>query len=364
MAAFQLTQAGIHAVVIDGRDVGHGSTAGSTSLLQYEIDVPLHRLALLHGRDHAERSYRRCRQAIEDIEDMVRAHGLDCGFQRKQSLLLASLPAHIPGLRLEYEARKAAGLRVAWWDRVRLKRESSLGHRAAILSRDGAQIDAYRMTHALLAAARAAGAGVFDRTRVSRPRLGPRGIELRTATGARVRAKHLVVATGYEADALLPRRATQLVSTYAIVSEPVTTFEGWPSSQCLIWETSDPYVYLRTTEDRRIIIGGYDEDFQDPRSRDSLLPSKTTALKRRLHQLFPRIPVEVAYSWAGTFARTPDGLPYIGCHPAVPRTWFALGYGGNGIVFSAIAAQLVRDQILGLPNADAELFGFDRKPAR
>ena len=43
-----------------------------------------------------------------------------------------------------------------------------------------------------------------------------------------------------------------------------------------------------------------------------------------------------------------------------PRTWFALGYGGNGITFSVVAAQAIRDEILGHPNPDAELFGFGR----
>jgi glycine/D-amino acid oxidase-like deaminating enzyme len=364
MAALHLAEAGVDVVVIDRRDVGHGSTAGSTSLLQYEIDVPLHRLARLHGLPRAERSYIRCRQAIDDMETMVRDHRLDCGFRRKESLLLASIPSHVPGLRLEFEARKSAGLRVSWWDRKRIEKESSLRHRAAILSQDGAQIDAYRMTHALLAAASNLGARVFDRTQVTQTRFGPRGLDLRTDRGARVRARHLVIATGYEADSLLPKRATRLVSTYAMVTEPVTAFKGWPSRQCIIWETADPYVYLRTTEDGRIIIGGYDEPFRNAGERDRLLGRKTSVLKRKLRQMFPRIPFEVAYSWAGTFARTPDGLPYIGRHAGVPRSWFALGYGGNGIVFSLIAAQLIRDQILGRPNTDSELFGFDRNPIK
>jgi glycine/D-amino acid oxidase-like deaminating enzyme len=138
-------------------------------------------------------------------------------------------------------------------------------------------------------------------------------------------------------------------------------FSGWPADHCLIWETADPYLYLRTTEDHRVIIGGYDEPFRDPAERDRLLGAKTAALQRRFRQLFPRMKLEVAYSWAGTFAKTSDGLPFIGRHPKVPHTWFALGYGGNGITFSLIAAELIRDQILGRENFDAELFGFDRR---
>lgn len=361
LAALHLAEAGLDTVVLDRRDVAHGSTAGSTSLLQYEIDEPLHKLALRYGRDHAVRSYRRCRDAIGSIENLVARLHLDCGFERKRSLLLASGLRHVPGLQREFICRRDAGFAVAWWSQKHLASASSLQHPAAILSRDGAQMDAYRFTHGLLAAAQRAGARVFDRTRVSRTRFTPRGVELHIAGGGQVTARHLVAATGYEADTLLPEKITTLQSTFAVVSEPTLAFTGWPADRCLIWETANPYVYLRTTEDNRVILGGFDEPFRDPVERDRLLGAKTAALKRRFHQLFPDIPMEVAYSWAGTFGKTIDGLPYIGRHPKVPHTWFALGYGGNGITFSLIAAESIRDQILGGTSPDTALFGFDRQ---
>ena len=40
--------------------------------------------------------------------------------------------------------------------------------------------------------------------------------------------------------------------------------------------------------------------------------------------------------------------------------FFALGYGGNGITFSVIAAKIITDLYLGRPNPDADIFRFDR----
>ncbi len=65
-------------------------------------------------------------------------------------------------------------------------------------------------------------------------------------------------------------------------------------------------------------------------------------------------------AWAGTFAQTRDGLPYIGQLSAYPCCYFALGYGGNGITFSLIAAQIIRDEILKLHNSASRLFSFER----
>ena len=64
--------------------------------------------------------------------------------------------------------------------------------------------------------------------------------------------------------------------------------------------------------------------------------------------------------WAGTFGETKDGLAYIGAHPRLPHAYFALGYGGNGITYSLIAAEIIRDDILGRKNPAAKIFAFGR----
>jgi glycine/D-amino acid oxidase-like deaminating enzyme len=360
LVAYHLADAGVDVVVVDKRDMSTGSTAGSTGLLQYEIDTPLHKLIGMVGEDHAVRSYLLCRDSLKKIKRLTKRIGDPCGFEKQESLYLASTPRDVGGLRKEFEVRKKHGLDVAWWDRKRIAAESSLTHEAAIGSGDAAQIDVYRFAQFLLLAAQKKGARLFDRTRVTSRVVKARGVELRTERGARVRAKKQVIATGYEAQAYLPEKVTEMASTYALVSEPLEEMTGWPEGR-LVWETARPYFYLRTTVDGRAIIGGYDEPFRDPQARDALLPAKTAALVRRFRQLFPGITsFECAYAWTGTFGGTADGLPYIGEHAARPHTYFALGYGGNGITFSVMAAEIIRDLYLGKGNRNAEIFRFGR----
>jgi glycine/D-amino acid oxidase-like deaminating enzyme len=109
-----------------------------------------------------------------------------------------------------------------------------------------------------------------------------------------------------------------------------------------------------------VIVGGEDEPFVNGKRRDALISEKTRTLVKKFGKLFPDQPLEVAYAWAGTFGETKDGLAYIGVHPRFPHAWFALGYGGNGITFSLIAAELIRDGFLRRKNPDAMLFRFGR----
>jgi glycine/D-amino acid oxidase-like deaminating enzyme len=91
-----------------------------------------------------------------------------------------------------------------------------------------------------------------------------------------------------------------------------------------------------------------------------LIPRKTARLQRKFQALFPHLEMEVAFSWAGTFGETKDGLAYIDKSPDLPNAWFALGYGGNGITYSVLAAEIIRDAILDKPNPYADLFRFER----
>ena len=121
---------------------------------------------------------------------------------------------------------------------------------------------------------------------------------------------------------------------------------------------------MRTTPDNRMMVGGEDIPFRDPVKRDSLLRKKISALEKKFRNLYPDIPFITDMAWCGTFSSTKDGLPYIGSWPGNDRMYFALGYGGNGITFSMIAAQVIKNKLSGRPDDREKLFGFDRKMNR
>ena len=358
LVAFQLVSSGLDVVVLDRRDIGWGSTAATTALLQYEIDTPLYRLAEMVGEDHAARAYLACRDSIAKLERLVRGLGDDCGFERKKSLYYATRRADVPALRREFRIRRKHGIRLEWLNARDVALRFPFEKPGALLSFDAAQVDAFQLTHALMRKAAATGLRVFDRTAVAAITVGKTAL-LTTDRGATVRAKYIVFASGYESQVFLKKKVARLISTYALVSEPLPALPRTLRDH-LIWETARPYLYLRT-DGERVIVGGEDEDFRDPERRDSLISSKAKRLQRKFRRLFPDQPLQVAYAWAGTFGETADGLAYIGANPEWPCAFFALGYGGNGITYSTLAAEIIRDAILGRRNEHADLFGFNRE---
>src|SRR6187551_3167727 len=71
LTAYYLVKAGIDCIVVDGRTIGLGSTCASTSLLQYELDLPLSVLSTQIGSKDAEYVYKVSSRAIDTLESIA-----------------------------------------------------------------------------------------------------------------------------------------------------------------------------------------------------------------------------------------------------------------------------------------------------
>jgi glycine/D-amino acid oxidase-like deaminating enzyme len=358
LAAHHLTEAGLGVVLLDRRHVGEGSTAASTGLLQYEIDTPMVELAAKIGAGGACQGYRAAYDALLQFEPLVASLGDDCGLRRKRSLYLAAEARERESFRDEQAARRACGIDVEFISAGQLRQAFGIARPAALLSPLAYEVDPYRLAAAAIRKAVKGGACVFGETEACEYVLGGDHVTLRTRTGFEVRARHVIFATGYETPEFV-RLNVQLKSTYAFVSEPLAmpncVVEGH-----LIWESARPYLYVREAPGGRLMIGGEDVSVVDAAGRDALIPQKTAALIEKFHGLFPGQQIVPEIGWAGTFAETADGLPLIGPARDFPRGIFALGYGGNGITFSLLAAEMIRDALMGRGHRHAELFRLDR----
>ena len=146
LVAYRLSNEGVDTVLLDKRDIGTGSTAASTSLLQYEIDTELVDLIAEVGESDAVRAYRLGLEAVGQVEEMVRLIGGDCGFERRKSFYFASKKLHVAKLQREYECRRRYGFEVEYVVAADLEKMFSFATHAAILSTGDAQIDVFRFT--------------------------------------------------------------------------------------------------------------------------------------------------------------------------------------------------------------------------
>ena len=355
MVADCLAEAGLRVAIADKRGPAQGSTTASTALVQHEIDTPLIHLAGKIGKTNAVRAWRRSRLAVDAIAARLGELGVR-DIKRRDSLYLAGNLLDKDELAQEHEARRAAGLATRYLDREALRSRFGIARSAALLSYDSLVLNPRQVTMALLKAACARQTTIYSPADIVDIDAGTRGVTATAANSRRIHCRHLIFATGYELPKHIPHRGHKIISTWAIATAPQKR-RLWPE-QCTIWEASEPYLYVRTTTDGRIICGGEDEDFSDEERRDALLDRKTKTLARKLGRLIRGADTTVDFAWTGSFGSSATGLPRVGRVPAMPNCWVALGYGGNGTTYSRIAADVICGALAGKPDTDADLYDF------
>lgn len=359
LIADRLVRGGFDVCVIDRREAGWGSTSASTGLLQYEIDVELAQLSRHVGERDAVLVYRQCEQAIPALLRLARQVG-KVDVRPMQSLYYASRWHHRSRLLEEAALRQSHGFALRVLDRAQILDRYGFEAPVALLTRLAAQVDPYQMAHRLLARVVRRGGRVFDRTAMVSFDAGARSVKVKLANAGSIRCRHLILATGYEGQRLLEQRVARNRSSYAFVSDPLPDGIG-PLANCLVWESARPYLYVRSTRDDRVIVGGEDDRIDIPLKRDALVAHKVEKLRQRAANLFPSLSLVPAFGWAGTFAETEDGLPFFGPHRQHgSRVHFAMAYGGNGIAYSQIGAELLCAKLEGRKHPCERLFSFDR----
>jgi glycine/D-amino acid oxidase-like deaminating enzyme len=356
IVADALAAAGMAVTVVDKRGLALGSTMASTALVQHEIDTPLIKLADKIGKEKAIRAWRRCRLAVEALAARLDELGV-ADVTRRNSVYLAGNALGRDDLEREHQARRAVGLPSRFLNRKTLGEELGIARAGAVMSYGNLVIDPRISALSVLRAAHANGAQLFVPSEMAKVTTQKGGVTATATNGFRIHCNRLVFATGYELPHGVPRRHHKITSTWAIATVPQERGRLWPG-ECCIWEASEPYLYIRTTTEGRVICGGCDEEFSGSGDRKAMVAGKAKMLQHKLGRLLPRLDTTVDYAWTGAFGETTTGLPIIGQVPGMAHCWIALGYGGNGTTYAAIAADVIFGALVGRPDVDADLYRF------
>lgn len=343
--ADRLAATGRSVALLDRRPPGCGSTAASTAQIMWAMDVPLIRLAEDLGEQEAARRWRRVFAAVQRFGERLDRLGPDARTPCP-TLYLAGDLLDEDGLRAEAEAHRRHGLPSRYLDAQAVAERFGIAPRAGIVSEGSYAIDPVATCHDLLREAGKHGAVTVYPADVAGLHPIPAGVELELADGRSLIAGDVILATGYERARLFLPPAFSLLSTFAIATSPGTA-PLWKEN-AMIWEASDPYLYVRTCKDGRVIAGGEDVELADALSRDALLAAKSGTIAAKLEAMLGHsAPIAVDRAWTATFGASPDGLPAIGRSALMERVWLSAGFGGNGIAFAALAAELLDRALAG-----------------
>ncbi|AOR22819.1 NAD(P)/FAD-dependent oxidoreductase [Clostridium taeniosporum] len=349
----------IDSVILEKNIIGYGSTSITTALLQYELDSTVRDLEQYTTKENIIQSYKLGMKALDEIEEFIRTYDNKCNYKKRDTLLYTAKSSDIGQIKEEYNIRKENGFDVEFIDEK--NNPFSFDLKAGVYAKNaGAEIDPYRYTHQLLDIATKNGLKVYENTEAIKVLYNNDSVEVVTKYDFKVKGKIIIVATGYHTELFSNRSFGVTTTAFNVATKPLSSFDGY-YNKVLIRDNKEPYNYLRTTMDNRIIIGGEDINFIPDINNYNEVDKKYSILEQRLKTMFPNIKdIEIEYKYCGAFTSTQDNLGFIGKDPANDKLWFNLGYGANGILFAILGGIMLSKLYLGEFNDNLKLFKVDR----
>lgn len=304
------------------------------------------------GLDVAKRLHAEIRDGFETFEDMIRQSPIDCEPQRGGHLYIAHRKRNLDKIAAEAKVLTdvfGEPTRVIGVDELRRDYLNEAEAVGAVLEPRGTGVHPAKLAFGYQQMARAAGAKIHPGSPVIEISNQRGAFHLRTPGGT-VKARAVGIATGaYTAPGmtrLLRGRCMPILSN-SIVTRPLTAAEleatGF-KTRLVLTDTRVLRFYYRLLPDNRVQIGsrsaitGADADH----------PKHLQLLIDGLHRKFPALQgIEVDYSWWGWVDVSHDMMPRIFRPEPGSRLVYALGYGGNGVSYSAQAGRRMAQMIAG-----------------
>ncbi|WHY03273.1 FAD-dependent oxidoreductase [Neobacillus sp. DY30] len=354
---YYLADTNLDVALIEKSTVGSGSTSSNTALIQYSGEKMFTDLINTFGEDYINRHLQLLTEAINEMEKASMNVTIECEFNRRDTLYSASCAEDVESLRKEYEFLRKHGCEVAFFTKEQIEEKYPFSRDAAIYSYNDAEINPFRFTHALLENASRKGIRIYENTEMNGHHYDEeRGkMIVSTKNGVSIQARHIIFAAGYEGMEIKKEKKASFVSTYTVTTNPVEDFSKW-YNRTLIWETARPYLFMRTTRDNRIIIGGLDDNTTYPEDRDSKLINKKNKLIEEFNKMFPTIKVQPEYYLSAFYGGTSDGLPIIGQYEEYPNCYFLFAFGDNGMVYSQVLSKIIVKEIVDGNSPDLALY--------
>ncbi len=352
-ALFLAREHGVKAVVLEANRVAWGcSTRNGGQGQNASGRLTRSQWIARWGEDTALRLNAEIREGFDRFEELVK--GIDCDAQPGGHLYIAHRRRTLERLRTESEiCNRVFGYPTRIIDRPTLDGEWVREAEAVGAMHEplGIGIHPAKLAFGYLRAARAAGAKVHPASPVMDIARANGVYRLRTPGGT-VRARAVVIATGgYTSQTLHKRLRNRImpILSNAVVTRKLTDSEIAATSfrtRQVITDTRVLRYYYRLLPDDRLQIGSRSAvtgaDAQNPRHLQVLLDG--------LAAKFPPLrDIDIDYSWWGWVDVSHDMMPRIVQPDPTQPLFYGLGYGGNGVSYSAQAGWRLAALAVGKP---------------
>ena len=343
-----LQEAGKNCLIIEANNLCFGTTGGTTAHLNTLLDTPYTTISKNFSKEASRRVARATADAIQLIKRNIKKYQIDCEFEDAAAYLYAENSKQDKELEEIYDAAIEAGLTADYADSIPIPAPFT----KAIKVAGQGKFHPVKYVYGLATAFEDAGGKILQHCRVT----GAEDVEpliVETSNG-KYTGLDLIYATHIPPGVNLLHLRCMPYRSYAMAMK--VEKDEYPED--LTYDMYDPYFYYRTQlvdGEKYLIIGGKDHKtgHEENTNRNYL------QLEAKIKSLYSSS--DIVYQWSAQYFEPTDGLPYIGHLPQHPDHIFvATGFGGNGMVYSHVAAKVLTDLLTGKEAGYDDLFNPNR----
>ena len=361
--AYAFASAGINVILLEADRLGHGATSLAAGWISDDPGVPFAEAEELLGKGTAANGFKAWRRAALEFASLLRRLNIKCDLEAETSLTIAMTPEQTARLKKEQKVRLGARLAAPVLGAKIASTEIALNSMLALRNRDGATIDPYRACLGLADAAKQRGAKIFEKSPVKRITFNRKIADVFTATGT-IRTRKVIVATGTPTMLYKSlRRHFWFRTAYLALTDkvPVKIRKQLGKRKTVVRDSAEPYHVVRWLDDERLLVMGADAETPVDRLRSKTIVQRTGQLMYELSVLYPDISgIQPAYGWGVDYAKTAEGLPYIGPHRNFPHHLFAFGDSSHSVTGAYLASRVLLRYFLGKLDVSDKAFEFNR----
>lgn len=340
-------------VLVERSRIGYGCTSCATALLEYQLDDFASALSSTMSDDDIVACYRLGLHAIDEIERFIHTHGNHCHFYRRPTLIYSQDDKYASDIRDECAFRIQHGFQCEYIDRAHNPFYFDIAC-GLYCERGGAEVDPYFFTQQLIQCS-ANQSHIYENTEISNISRSDNGYTCTTRYGNIITCRNVVLATGFDFEHIDTDLCTRYIS-YSIVTQPLPELMWY--RRALLQDCLDPYHYMRTLPDGRIIFGGEDTPMSD--TIDAKKADKQYAkLLSQLQALFPDTDIVAEYKFCGAFGTTDNNMGIIGRYD--DGVYYFISCGANGIINAMRGVHTLQHLLDGQSDEYADIFAPHRE---
>ncbi|MCQ3936683.1 MAG: FAD-dependent oxidoreductase [Chloroflexi bacterium] len=317
-------------------------------------------------------------QNLDGIEAAIREFNIDCDFIRSGEIHVAVEEYQVEALYEEVNEAARYGMKAKFLTRDEVRaRVNSPSYLAGVHEPSCAMLNPARLAWGLKKACLQLGVRFFEGTQVTGLE-ERRGSLILTTPHGQVEARKVALATN-AFPPLLKYLSWYVVPVYdyVLVTEPLSKPQrdsiGWHGREGLA-DDGNQFHYYRTTEDGRILFGGYDAVYYRNNAVAPHLenrPASFGLLAEHFFQTFPALTgLRFTHAWGGVIDTCSRYTAFWG-RAYGGRLAYAMGYTGLGVGASRFGAQVMLDLLngekterTGLQMVKSKPFPFPPEPFR